>query len=106
MNNRTCCQTVSWLKFTVPRPQTVTALTELYSASMYAIGYLPLEAYRMAEQTKGVNVLEENDGQSGVITIDVWAHKKSRCMRKKLRCLRRVVQNLGSAAESGMSLDF
>lgn len=102
MNNRTCCQTVNWLKFTVPRPQTVTALTELYSASMYAIGYLPLEAYRMTEQTKGVNVLEENDCQSGVITLDVWAHKKSRCMRKKLRCLRRVVQTPGLAAEWDM----
>lgn len=67
MNNRTCCQGVNWLKFTVPRPQTVTALTELYSASMYAIGYLPLEAYRTTEQIKGVNVLEAITVKQGLL---------------------------------------
>lgn len=70
---------------------------------MYVIGYLPLEAYRMTEKINGVNVLAENGCQTGVIRLDVWAHKKTRCMRKKLRCLRRVVQQLEQVPESGKS---
>ena len=104
MNSRVCCQGVNWLKFTVPSPQTVIALTELYNASMYAMGYLPLDAYRMTEQIRGVNVLEEMTVKQGSLLRSMCeAHKKSRCMRKKLRCLFRVVQNPGLALEPGIS---
>jgi len=60
MNSNTCCQIVSWLKFTVANPHTVIALTELNSASMYVTGYLPLLAYKIPENMRGVKVLNRD----------------------------------------------
>lgn len=47
----------------------------MYSASMYAIGYLPLEACKTTEQIKGVNVLEEMTVKQGSLR---WMNGRTR----------------------------